>query len=71
MNNQKLGHHLIESLLSLLNNLEQGGIDIYRVMEARDEAPSFADSRDLKTAWEIIRFMDEMPGGFLIYQAGG
>ncbi len=71
MNNQKLGHHLIESLLSLLNNLERNGMDIYRLMESRDEFPSFADSRELQTAWEIILFMDEMPGGFLIYQAGG
>ena len=69
MNNQRLGHNLIESLLSLLSILEENGMDMYRLMESKEPLPPLLDSQNIQTVYEVIRFMDEMPGGFLIYQA--
>ncbi len=69
MNNQKTSHNLIGSLLSLLEVLERDGIDVYRALDEPDRFPALFDSGKIRTACEIIRFMDEMPGGFLIYRA--
>ncbi len=35
------------------------------------EFPALLDSQSARTAFEVINFMDEMPGGFLIYHAEG
>ncbi len=69
MNNQKPSYNLIGSLLSLLGALERDGIDVYQAIEEPDRFPALFDSEKIRTACEIIRFMDEMPGGFLIYRA--
>ena len=55
MKEQAEEYGLIENILSLLSHPDQPG-------------PSLPD---LRAAQGIIRFMDEMPGGFLIYHAGG
>lgn len=54
MNEQNIQNHLIEYLLTLLNFPQNN--DLNHLIER-------------KTAYEIIKFMDEMPGGFLIYHA--
>ncbi len=69
MSNQKPSYNLIESLLSLLAVLEKDGIDAYQVLENPGQFPALSGSPNIRTACQIIRFMDEMPGGFLIYRA--
>lgn len=53
----------IEYILSVLYGLEHGS-------DQRD-SPSFCDTADLKTAQELKKFIDEIPGGFFIYHADG
>ncbi len=73
MGNQKMNHHLIESILGLLYSLQDYDVTIEQLMEDGGQLP-FSDSlnvQNFQTAYEVIRFMDEMPGGFLIYRADG
>ena len=46
-------------------------IDLDRLIEEGKSGNSFSDSQKLQTVYEVIRFMDEMPGGILIYHADG
>lgn len=56
MKDQKTDHNLIE----------------YILMESGQLNPSFSlDPQYIRTAHEVVKFMDEMPGGFLIYHADG
>ena len=60
--------HLIENILCLLRLLQSKGIEICQL----DEDEALGDMAEhLQAAREWIRFMDEMPGGFLIYCADG
>ena len=67
------GHNnqLIEHILSLLKFLQVNHIEIEHLMEENElDAPlSSRDAKDIRTAYEIIKFMDDIPGGFLIYHA--
>ena len=69
------GHNnqLIEHILSLLKFLQVNHIEIEHLMEENElDAPlSSRDAKDIRTAYEIIKFMDDIPGGFLIYHADG
>ena len=67
MDNQHTGHKLIEDILTLLDLPENNDLDLVSLIEQRQKEES--DSRNMETACEIIKFMDEMPGGFLIYHA--
>lgn len=70
MDTQKKEHYIIEHIVSLLNILESDNIDIDNfVAEDRQAGFSLLNSQNIQTAYEIIQFMDEMPGGFLIYHA--
>ncbi|MCI8550704.1 MAG: response regulator [Lachnospiraceae bacterium] len=69
MNRQTIEHYLIEDILSLLSILEDNNMDIYLLMENKTRLPAFLDAKNIQAAYEVIKFMDEMPGGFLIYQA--
>lgn len=64
-------HGLIEYMLTLLQALDQNQIDIDRLVECRGETEQDmpGTSQEIRMAYEVIRFMDEMPGGFLIYHA--
>lgn len=67
-------HKLIERILSLLKLLQQHHIEIDQLVECGGQLPhplfgADLDRTGLQTALELIRFMDEMPGGFLIYHA--
>lgn len=71
MGGQKLNYHLIDSILDLLYLLQDYGITMEQMMngEAEEQLSSLSDMPNIQTAYEVIRFMDEMPGGFLIYCA--
>ncbi len=62
MENEKTTRNLIEYMLSLLIS-KDNTIDI----ENFDE--NLPVSENIRRAYEVIKFMDEIPGGFLIYHA--
>ncbi|MEY8426449.1 ATP-binding protein [Lachnospiraceae bacterium 46-15] len=64
-------HNLIEDILTLLSISENSGRNIENLMEEceRDDTFLLMDSQNIRTVYEVIKFMDEMPGGFLIYHA--
>ncbi len=73
MMGQKINHHFIESILELLYVLKNHEISMEQFMEEGVALPlhEWMDRQNLQTANAVIRFMDEMPGGFLIYRADG
>ncbi len=73
MNEQKNEYNLIEYVLTLLSTSALNNLDMDSLMENSGQAaPGFLpDTRDTKTVYEVIQFMEEMPGGFLIYRADG
>ena len=62
---------LIEYMLTLLQTLDQNHIDLDQLMEQAEEGrlDILESSQEIQMAYEVICFMDEMPGGFLIYHA--
>lgn len=68
MKSQKTERSLIEYILSLLYIPENGLAD---TSSRPDERQCTQNSQNIQTACGLIRFMDEMPGGFLIYHADG
>lgn len=64
-------HYLIEYIVTLLNILENNDMDVAHIMEYDGQTGFFSlmESQNIYTAYEVIKFMDEMPGGFLIYHA--
>lgn len=73
MNGQKMEHNLIEHMLSLLNLLQINHIEIDQFVEDGNRAAELyaGNPTDIRMIYEIMKFMDEIPGGFLIYHAGG
>ena len=57
---------VIEHILALIDLFQTGRVASNRRLE--DLRPG---EEDLQAAWEMLDFMEEMPGGFLIYRAGG
>lgn len=68
---QKTVHNLVEDILTLLSISENSGRNIENLMEEceKEEESLLMDSQNIRTVYEVIKFMDEMPGGFLIYRA--
>lgn len=66
MNEEKIDHTLIDYILTLLNTYENKKID--SSIEQDTQLPPIK-RQYIRLAYEIIKFMDEMPGGFLIYYA--
>ena len=64
MNNQHIRHTLIEDILTLLDFSENNELDLVSLIAKKQQEESIP--KNMETACEIIRFMDEMPGGFLI-----
>ncbi len=64
---------LIGHILNLLRALQDHGMDMDQLLEEGGQQAflSRQDTPDLRFACEAARFMDEMPGGFFIYRAGG
>ena len=67
MNKQHIGNNLFEDILSLLDHPEDNELDI--VSQIAQKQQNQAYSVKMETAMKMISFMDEMPGGFLIYHA--
>ncbi len=70
MNIQEPNHNLIEHIVTLLNVPENSNTvsDLQSENASPDTPPASLGSQDLETACEVMTFMDEMPGGFLIYR---
>lgn len=62
---------LIEYMLTLLQALDQNHIDLDQLLEYDGVVGKeiLGGSKEFQMAYEVIRFMDEMPGGFFIYHA--
>lgn len=73
MNESFLDHNLIEYALALLEIPENASTDIDHLKNSNEntQASLPLNPADVRRAHEIIKFMDEMPGGFLIYHADG
>lgn len=56
---------VIEHILALIDLLQAGRAASDRRTE------TLSPEEDLQAAWAMLDFMEEMPGGFLIYRAGG
>lgn len=67
MNNQQTGNVLFEDILTLLALPENNEKDLVSLIS--EEQQGGASTVNMETAREMINFMDEMPGGFLIYYA--
>ncbi len=67
MNERKIDPNLMECIIALLN--------IHDTEPTADrhgtEPLPILDARNIHMACQVIRFMDEMPGGFFIYHADG
>ena len=57
---------VIEHILALIDLFQTG-----RIASDRRTEGLRPEEEDLQAAWEMLDFMEEMPGGFLIYRAGG
>ncbi len=71
MNTLNNTHNLIEYVLTLLSLPEYNIADIGQQVsqDALADNSFFRDPENIRMAHEMIKFMDEMPGGFLIYKA--
>ncbi|MCI9136096.1 MAG: response regulator [Lachnospiraceae bacterium] len=69
--NRKTDYHLVEYIVPLLNNAKNLNLEL--LMEQHQQTEDFAsqESQNILMACKVIHFMDEMPGGFLIYHADG
>lgn len=73
MANRGCRHHFVENILNLLRLLEENQIEPDQIFENSpllEKLPS-KSMREVQAAYESIRFMDEIPGGFFIYYAKG
>lgn len=73
MTDQSHKQHFIDRIMHLLCLLEEAHIEADQVIEADWLAGRWPaeDAKELQAALESLRFMDEIPGGFFIYYAGG
>lgn len=73
MGKRKMDNKLMEYILTLLNSTENGSLSWESVAYGNGEGclSSLTESQNLRMALEVLHFMDEMPGGFLIYRAEG
>ena len=64
---------LIERMIRLMNLLEENGIEVEEILESGwpEERILTADGKTFKETCEILRFIEEMPGCFLVYHADG
>ena len=71
MDVQNPKQHLIEDILRLLCLLHRSGIGVSRLKERGEDGLALpgVDPQDIRVAQAFVRFLDEMPGGFLIYCA--
>ena len=73
MADQSYAHHFIARILRLMRHLEETHLDISQFM-AEGQIPSHLspeEQREFQAAMENISLLDEIPGGFFVYYAGG
>ena len=70
MENHNWNHDLMEHILSLMELLHRNGISAERA-SGTDMRGVLPEDPGLKTAYEMVRFMEEIPGGFMVYRADG
>lgn len=66
-------HYFIDRIMHLLDLLEEAHVEADQDIRAEwlaSQCPG-EDVKELQAALESLRFMDEIPGGFFIYYAGG
>ncbi|MCI8591353.1 MAG: response regulator [Lachnospiraceae bacterium] len=65
--------HIMEHILKFLHWLEEEGVALDQVYAEGSLASPFPpeDEKDFQKARDIVKFIDEIPGGFFIYRAGG
>lgn len=70
---QGYNSHLTEYILQLLHLLKENGMEIDQVLSGNwpTEQLSPEDIKKFQEVYGILKFMDEIPGGFLIYYADG
>ena len=70
MNDQPIDNNLTKYLLALMDIIEDTSLYSSHLADNPDhKLLTSLNPQDLKAAYNISRFMDEMPGGFLIYHA--
>lgn len=70
MSQETRNHDLVENILSLLDYLRQRGVPVDRSTEPEVRFLLPANPA-MESAYELMRFMDKIPGGFMIYRADG
>ena len=68
MEKQNWDHDLMENILSLIQFFQEHGGSVHRPGDVLALLP---DVPELQATYEMIRFMEEIPGGFMIYRASG
>ena len=63
-------HRLIEHALSVMDLLRRNRLDLEQFVAGAIQPELPLEPQEEHLAREAIAFMDEMPGGFLIYRAG-
>lgn len=73
MTDQEINFNIIEHMLMILNTAQSSNINIDLLLEnhAGADMSLTSDHSSIEPVHEFIQFMDEMPGGFLIYHADG
>ncbi len=71
MDEARVNSNLIEHMLMMLNDPENNLLDMncFSNQEETEKRLAMQDSHNCQIVMEIVKFMDEMPGGFLIYHA--
>lgn len=71
MNEPKITSLLTEYIIPLLSHPELMGLDIdqFTKKDFGNQSVILPESENIRMAYELIHFMDEMPGGFFIYRA--
>lgn len=64
-------HSVIEHVLSLIVLLQRRHISLSQFLTEAESLDLPVSPQEARFAREVIQFMDEMPGGFLIYRADG
>lgn len=67
------GNYLGGNILGFLKLLRDNQLDINHIMEQKEREAFLAlpEAKEYLTSYELVNFMERMPGGFLIYYADG
>ena len=73
MRNWDRDNHLMGHIAELLSALQDSHLDIGYLLNGNgaERLHTLLERETFQAAWENLRFMEEMPGGVLIYYADG